>query len=1008
MVKKTLLSLAITASVAGLAGCDISSVERHNDNVDTTPVDSGLPGAQPSIISPIFSAGNGDLPINSDFLFAQAAATDGTAAVTDSTPPVTTAINDQAGFSSTATIDLPFNASLDETTVVAGQSVFLIKMLNNADDSTVDPLDLGSSVNAAANNSGSPFSPTQPIAGVDYTVDYVEMDGGATPTIRISPLKPLESKTKYIIALTDALKGENGEQVQASAEYDLLRSDTGLPSPALNGARTAIQAWEQLAGGFLATVSSGSITATNLILTSAFTTDAKEDVLLSMAAPENYLFGLLSNTAGMESLLSDESVDALVAGAAQALNTANGTSLDPASETDRVTIRLNDVYKELISSTLARSIIAGGAAITAAQGIGANNAMILGAIQAWNTANPNNQIPADPATWNSANKDAVAQALGQYTPSTDNATLVASAANGAGALLKDASHRPAARDFLPIGTDANADGDFTDAGESVVAVPNSALGLPNSTLSMQGMIALPQFLAKKSVDATSFWKGSTSVGAVIDGALGNPAGTTPPKDDDDSLNVTYRFPFAEHVEDANIPTLVTYPTDAGCTKPAGGWKTIIFHHGITTDRTSSLGFANQMAAPSAGCYATVAIDHPVHGADASTTDRNGNAQRYAPFNPFNVAGYLANSENLAAPENMTTPFAATLAGVAATAAANNVESPYAGLAERHENLALNAQQQPVPMSFTPGSESGNSGDFFINLTNMQQTRDHLRQSVMDLLNLNASIENIDVDGDGNGDLDENNVFFVGHSLGAIAGITYVSVNNAVAGNASIMDKELNPIKAAVFANPGGQLPKLLENSPTFSASILPGLSAAAGLNQGDSDLETFFSVFQAPLDSVDPVNFTGLYKATGTPALVFEMVGGGAVAAADSNTNDSDLIPDTGLSDLLIGAGVYPADTVVPNNANPPLNNVETAKSYLAGTDPLISQLGLDNVTASIADADEKQMLVSKLNQGTHGTMSSADAPTVFAEMITQTASFFATDGEGLNVGDDTKLANEN
>jgi len=52
-------------------------------------------------------------------------------------------------------------------------------------------------------------------------------------------------------------------------------------------------------------------------------------------------------------------------------------------------------------------------------------------------------------------------------------------------------------------------------------------------------------------------------------------------------------------------------------------------------------------------------------------------------------------------------------------------------------------------------------------------------------------------------------------------------------------------------------------------------------------------------------------------------------------------------------------------------------------------------------------MLVSKFNQGTHGTIASADAPTVFAEMVAQAASFFATDGEGLAVGDATKLATE-
>jgi len=1002
MVKKTLLSLAIAATTAGLAGCNISSVEKHNNEVDSTPVNAGKPGFTPSRVAPIFSAGSSNLPTNIDLLFAKAGDTDGTAQVTDSAPPVTTMINDLTGFSSTATIDLPFNAALNPATVVAGQTVFLIEMLSNADDSTVDALDVQSSVNASANFNGSPFSADQPIAGVDYTVDYVEMDNGASPTIRISPLKPLDSKTKYLVALTNGLKGANGEATAPSAEYELLRGNLELPSSALLPVRGAVQGWEQLAGGFLAQASSGAVTQSNIILTYAFTTDAKEDVLLSMAAPENYLFGLLKNTAGMESLLPDASIDALVAGAAQAINAANAATegwvnLDPSVAADRITIRLNTVYKTLVSNTLAKAIINGGAAQTAATGIQGNNPTIIGAINLWNANNATKQISLDPTQWDDAQKGYIAQALGQYNDATDNATLVATAANGAGALLKAASHRPAPRAFLPIGTDPNLDGDFSDG--SVVAVPNALLGLPVSTASMQGQLSLPQFMAKKSDDASSFWTASTDVGGVIDAALGNTAGTTPPKDDDDSLNVTYRFPFAQYVEDVKVPVLVTYPTDAGCVKPGNGWKTIIFQHGITTDRTSTLGFANQMAAPSAGCYATVAIDHPVHGVDASTTDRNGSPIRYKAFNGFNVAGYID------AGDPTKTPFAATLAGVAQAAGALD---PYAGLAERHENLALNASQQPVAMSFVEGSESGNSGDFFINLTNMQQTRDHLRQSVMDLLNLNASIENIDVDGDGVGDLDETNLYFVGHSLGAIVGMTYVAVNNAVANNANIVAKDINPIKAAIFAHPGGQLPKLLENSPTFSARILPGLAAAAGLTQGMSDLEKFFGVFQAPLDSVDPVNFTSLLKATGTPVLMYEIAGGGLVDALDSNTDSGDMIPDTGLSDALIGFGTYPSDTVVPNNANPALNNVETGKSYLTGTDPLISLLGLTTVTASIPDNDEKQLLVSKFNQGTHGTIASADAPTVFAEMVKQAASFFAADGEALVVTDDTKLATDN
>ena len=228
------------------------------------------------------------------------------------------------------------------------------------------------------------------------------------------------------------------------------------------------------------------------------------------------------------------------------------------------------------------------------------------------------------------------------------------------------------------------------------------------------------------------------------------------------------------------------------------------------------------------------------------------------------------------------------------------------------------------------------------------------------------------------------------------------MNNAIANNSAIAVKEINPLKTVVLANPGGQLPKLLENSPSFSAKILPGL-AAAGLTQGMSDLEKFFDIFQAPLDSADPVNFTDLLKETGTPVLMFEMVGGGLVSATDSNT-DAMAGKVTGLPDTLIIAGGYPADTVVPNNANPSLNLVATGKSYLTGTDPLVNQLGLTTVSASIAPSTDNLMLVSKLKEGTHGTISSADAVTVFSEMITQTASFFATAGKGLTVGDADQL----
>jgi hypothetical protein len=1011
MVKKTLLSLAIAVSTAGLTACNLSSTADNND-VLTSPILAGQPG-QPGTDStptmPIFSAGSGTLPIQIDILFAEASTTDGTADTSDIAPPVTTAINDLAGFSATSSIDIAFNAPLAEASVIAGHSIWLIELKSKEDNSLIDSLDLASIVSSEANpfvsGLGAPGG-DQLNPGLDYVAEYVEMDNGATPTIRIHPLKPLDPKTKYVVVVTDKLKDSNGDTVQPSFETNYMLGEDILVSNSLVPVRTAVRAWNGLAQAFLAQAAPG----TGVVLSYTFTTEANDDILLAMAAPETYISGLLNDTKTLEGLLGADTVALLVAGTAQALNAANTAAategwvnIDPSTTAGTLAARNTPQYKALVTSKVAQSIIGPGAAQQAGAALaggGSGAAQVNGAFAAWNDTEGNEakQIPANPADWTAVHYDYIARALGQYSDATDSATYIALASNGAGVLLKDAAHRPSAQDFIAIPN---------------VVITHSALGLPNlDAASMQGMLTLPQFMKTKSLaDADSFsdfWKGSTAVGAVIDAAFGNDAGTTPPKDSDGSLNVTYRFPFAQYVEDVKVPVLVTYPLDDGegndsenCGKPDTGWKTIIFQHGITTDRTSSLGFANSMSAPGI-CFATVAMDLPTHGVDASSSDRNGSAQRYAAFNGFNVAGYVLPPIDPNDAATTPTPFAATLAGLEA-----NEVTTFAGLAERHGNIALNAQQQPTPMVFTADSESGNSGDFFINLTNMQQTRDHLRQATMDMMNLTASISGFDLDGAGSnfaaGDLDEDNLYFVGHSLGAITGLTSVAVNNTIANSAAISEKEVKPFKAAVFANPGGQLPKLLENSPSFSARILPGL-ASKGLTQGTASLEKFFSVFQAPLDSADPVNFTALLKGTDTPILMFEMVGGGLVNATDSNL-DADLGKVSGLPDTLIVAGGYPADTVVPNNANPALDDVATGLSYLAGTDPLINQLELATVTASVwPPGTENLMVVSKLKEGTHGTISSADAYTVFAEMIGQTASFFQTTGKGLVVGDANQL----
>jgi hypothetical protein len=336
--------------------------------------------------------------------------------------------------------------------------------------------------------------------------------------------------------------------------------------------------------------------------------------------------------------------------------------------------------------------------------------------------------------------------------------------------------------------------------------------------------------------------------------------------------------------------------------------------------------------------------------------------------------------------------------------------------ERHFNKTKNALGAPTEMDFdgtvaTDGTDgtpsSGTSGAHYINLLDFQRTRDAMRQGVMDLLNLNASLATMNVDGVSNGDVanpapdfDTSNVYFLGHSLGAIIGTTFVAINN----DAQVQEyRDLPKIQAVVLAHPGAQLPKLLENSPSFAPAILAGL-AGAKLTQGSVNLEKFFTVFQATIDSADPINFAKKLVEGGTPVLVFEVVGGGTVAIGGLDGDAAKLAA------YYVDGATYLSDSVVPNNATAAqmdslnadltattkVDRPESAISPLAGTIGLTSQMGLTAIDAGTVGnpiTTTPVQVHAKFIKGTHGSVASADDVSVFVEMMTQTLTFFGSNG---------------
>lgn len=924
MVKKTLLSLAIAASTAGLTACNISSTS-DSSKVDTTPVDAGQPGFEASTTAVVFAAARGNIPVATDFVFADAATSDGTANTDDTTPPVTTAINKLAGFSTTASMDIAFSASLDPATIIEGSSVFLVAF-NNSDD--VDALDLNAILAAFPT---APFAETQPAPGVDYIAEYVEMDDGATPTIRIHPTKPLDPKTKYLVIITDKLMDTKGVSVVASSEYALTSGTDELFTPSLEPVRTAIQGWEQLAGLYLGNVGQ---TQDNIILSYAFTTNSGPDILKQYAAPSLFIADQLplASAEGLVDTLGG-TTDAYAKGVAQAM------MLDP------------------------------------------NDPAVIASIKASPTYAPG---------------------LYSYIAAADLTDLV-----GAPLTINGVVDRPAPRqvdliDATTVDGSINAARDLADPDNAPYtggASPATFLGTTDvATRYIQGQIQLPDFLGEVTLTteltpegipaamaADSPWTANITLGAILDGALGQPAGTTPPKDvDGETTNVTYRYPFPQSVGTDYSPVMITMPAafdySMGGANPAGSdctsaapFPVVMYVHGITGARTNGLAYSAGLAA---NCIATVAIDLPLHGIAPLTTDSDGADVANAVL-PFTAEPGLA--------AFTSSPYAGVAAGSGAT---------FENLTEQHDSITQNSSGVRHAMNFdaSVGDVSGQSGSAIINLYNFTRSRDNIQQAVVDLLNLNASLANIDT-ALGGGKLDTAKVFVAGHSLGAIFATTYVAVNNdptVLAANTN-----LNEIQGVMLANGGGQITKLLENSPSFGPTILGSL-AGAGLTQGSSDLEKYFSVLQASIDSVDPVMTGSLLAATDTPIVLFNMVGGDALP-----TDETELAAISYPAGFK-GQGSYLADHTVPNfdyfadaATNPyaafaPALGLQaeapSAKAVMAGTNGLATIMGLEvvNKDTVIGELTSPTQVVSRFSTGTHSTFANSDAPAAFTEMLTQ------------------------
>jgi pimeloyl-ACP methyl ester carboxylesterase len=386
----------------------------------------------------------------------------------------------------------------------------------------------------------------------------------------------------------------------------------------------------------------------------------------------------------------------------------------------------------------------------------------------------------------------------------------------------------------------------------------------------------------------------------------------PPFPLDPSSTFVTRFnPLPVATQNLLIPVLATVPNASSlfvvnCTAHPpcpSTWPVLIFQHGITRSREDMLAVADSFA--DAG-FAVVAIDLPLHGVTDTKDPLYASAA-----NPL-------------------------YAGLGLPTGQMSIERTF--------DLELN----------TPGTIDS-SGSHFINLTSLLTSRDNLREGAADLITFERSVSGATVANAGGATpFASGQTHFLGHSLGAIVGTVFLGVVKPT------------DVSTGTLANPGGEVSRLLIDSPTFAPEINAGL-AAQGLTAGTTLYAQFFRDAQTVVDAGDPINYIGLTVAL-HPIHLLQVVGSTPPPAtcnpsAPANGCPDQVVPNSA-TQALITASAYG-----PGGAATALTRIK------AGQAPLVTQAG--GIRGYV-----------NFTQGDHGSIIDDVVPAVTAEMQTEAISF--------------------
>ncbi|MBL4942038.1 MAG: lipase [Colwellia sp.] len=520
-------------------------------------------------------------------------------------------------------------------------------------------------------------------------------------------------------------------------------------------------------------------------------------------------------------------------------------------------------------------------------------------------------------------------------------------------------------------------------------IPPSLAPLYSTANFMQGSITLPYYLGVPTAEnplapTNGWWKSLCDSGAMLAGFVAG-GGTLPegPLSQSDGVcmavsaaaglpapglrdmssafpldverNLTKFSPVPKANADMAIVVQMTTPDvnvanavraglglPANLVEPESGWPVVILQHGITSKKEDMLAMTGILSLYG---LATVAINHPLHG----------DSNVFGGLLPGGSRGF-------------------DLTG-------NGVDD-------------INA--------------STVSATHYMNLASLLTTRDNLRQSTSDLLGLRLGMNflgGFHVEGNPI-KIDTSKVHFLGHSLGAIAGISFIGLTN------TSLVPEVDPlfaVKTNSLAMPGVMVSNFLMESGAFGDVIKSGLTFAASeafqgyvaqahmstappteaemvgyyrdffailTSEQQAELNGTFAQFtfaaQTVTDAADPANYAAMMVATNTPTHLIEVIGNG--------------------SDNL-------GDQVIPN---------VVSTTPFGGTEGAIALLGLPSISQTTQDAESPVSGAVRFLFGHHSSILTpaprAEAPNgamtgaATAEMQSQVANFFSSEGHLISV----------